>query len=128
MTSCLSRVLLTSFALLHGRMARGGETGHGLPKVLPGPATPNPSTPCREATPKTDVSWVARPQGRWASSTLSDIPRRTPMLFFRFELDFFVVDLEDIGMDGYKFSQTDLKVGMGRIKTYSFSTSKFKIC
>jgi hypothetical protein len=33
---------------LHGRMAKGG---HELPKVLSGPAMPNPSTPCERATP-----------------------------------------------------------------------------
>jgi hypothetical protein len=34
---------------LHGCMARGG---HGIPKVLPGPALPYPSTPCGGATPE----------------------------------------------------------------------------
>jgi hypothetical protein len=34
----------------HERMARGG---HGLPKVSPGPAMPNPSKPCGRATPET---------------------------------------------------------------------------
>jgi hypothetical protein len=37
----------------HGRMARGD---HGLPKVLPGPAMPNPFTPCRLTTPETAYS------------------------------------------------------------------------
>jgi hypothetical protein len=35
--------------IVHGRMARDG---HGLPKVLPGPAMPYPCTPCRRANPK----------------------------------------------------------------------------
>jgi hypothetical protein len=44
-------------------MARGI---HGLPKVLPGPAMPNLSTPCGQVTPKT----VLHP-----SSTSLDTPR-----------------------------------------------------
>ena len=62
-------------------MARGG---HGLPKVSPGPAMPDPSTPCGRATPETAL----RPfQGRVAhragglrpSFTLLETPRRMPM-------------------------------------------------
>jgi hypothetical protein len=34
----------------HRGMAKGG---HGLPKVIPGPAMPYPSTPCKRATPET---------------------------------------------------------------------------
>jgi hypothetical protein len=34
----------------HGLMAEGG---HGLPKVSPGPAMPDPSKPCGRATPET---------------------------------------------------------------------------
>jgi hypothetical protein len=34
----------------HRHMARGG---HGLPKVLSGPAMPEPSMPCGRATPET---------------------------------------------------------------------------
>jgi hypothetical protein len=33
-------------------MAKGG---HGLPKVSPEPAMPNPSTPCERATPETAI-------------------------------------------------------------------------
>jgi hypothetical protein len=66
----------------HGRMARGG---HGLPKVSLGPAMPNLSMPCGQATtekalqplqgwPAYKVSWL-RP-----FSTPLDIPRRTPMV------------------------------------------------
>jgi hypothetical protein len=42
----------------HERMARGG---HGLPKVLLGPAMLDPPTPCRRATAEMAVSGVARP-------------------------------------------------------------------
>jgi hypothetical protein len=35
--------------------ARMGRGIHGLPKVSPELAMPNPSTPCRRATPKTAV-------------------------------------------------------------------------
>jgi hypothetical protein len=49
------------------RMARGG---HGLPKVLPGPAMPCSSTPCGRATPETALQpfqeWPA-PKGRSAA-------------------------------------------------------------
>jgi hypothetical protein len=38
----MSCTYLTKY-LNHGRMARGG---HGIPKVSPGPAMPDPSTPC----------------------------------------------------------------------------------
>jgi hypothetical protein len=46
-------------------MARGG---HGLPKVSPGPAMPDPFTPCGRATPG----------GPLPFSTRADTPRRTP--------------------------------------------------
>jgi hypothetical protein len=53
----------------HGRMARGG---HGLPKVSPGPAQPDPYMPC---------GWPAyRAGGLRLSSTPLDTPRCTPML------------------------------------------------
>jgi hypothetical protein len=66
----------------HGSMAMGG---HGLPKVLPGPAMPYPSTPCRQATPITALwpfqGWPAHRAGRLRPfSTPLDTPRRTPML------------------------------------------------
>jgi hypothetical protein len=38
--------------------------GHGLPKVSPELAMPDPSRPCGRATPDTAVSGVAHPQGR----------------------------------------------------------------
>jgi hypothetical protein len=54
----------------HRRTARGD---HGLPKVLPGPAMPYPSTSCRQPTPETE--------GRaWPSSTDIETPRRPPLL------------------------------------------------
>jgi hypothetical protein len=40
----------------HGRMESGG---HRPPKVLPGPAMPNPSTPCGLVTPETAL-WPFR--------------------------------------------------------------------
>jgi hypothetical protein len=76
--------LLTASAKLrrHGRMARGG---HGLPKVSPGLAMPNPSTLCRLATPETAlrlfIGWPAHRAGSLQlSSTLLDTPRR-PLMF-----------------------------------------------
>jgi hypothetical protein len=52
-----------------------GRGGHGLPKVIPGSAMPDPSTPFWRATPETAVRMGSlRP-----SSTLLDTPRRTPM-------------------------------------------------
>jgi hypothetical protein len=64
----------------HGRMARGG---YGLPKVSPEPAMPNPSTPCRQATPETALQpfqgrYACRAGGLRPSSTPLDTPRRTP--------------------------------------------------
>jgi hypothetical protein len=63
------------------RMARGI---HGLSKVLPMPALPDPSTPGgRAGQPRNGlmaVSLVARPQGEWSagpSSTPLDTPRHT---------------------------------------------------
>jgi hypothetical protein len=43
-------------------MARGI---HGLPKVSPGPAMPDPSMPCKWATPKTALRPYA---GRWPAA------------------------------------------------------------
>jgi hypothetical protein len=54
----------------HRRMARGA---HGLPKVSPGLAMPDPSCPAGGPPPK-------RPYGLWPSSTLLDTPCCTPML------------------------------------------------
>jgi hypothetical protein len=65
-------------------MARGG---HGLPKVLLGPALLDPSTPCGWATPETALrpfhGWLAFRAGSlcsFNSTTLSDTPRRTPTI------------------------------------------------
>jgi hypothetical protein len=44
-------------------------------KSYPGPAMPNPSTPCGRATPKTDLQRCLQPY-----STPLDTPRRTPMI------------------------------------------------
>jgi hypothetical protein len=46
-----------------------GRDGHGLPKVSPGPAMPNPSTPCGWTTPKA-VSGVDRLQGERPAAVL----------------------------------------------------------
>jgi hypothetical protein len=66
----------------HGRMARGG---YGLPKVSPGPAMLDPSTPCGQATPERALQpfqgWPARRAGGLRlSSTLLDTARRTAMV------------------------------------------------
>jgi hypothetical protein len=45
-----------SAAQVHGRMGRGG---HGIPKVSPGPAMPDPSMPCGQATPQLGLA-IAR--------------------------------------------------------------------
>jgi atrial natriuretic peptide receptor A len=55
--------------LRHGRMARGG---HRLPKLLPGPAMPDPSTPCGLECP----NLLSTPCGRAACSRL--LPLQTP--------------------------------------------------
>jgi hypothetical protein len=62
-------------------MARGG---HGLPEVSLGPAMLNPSMPRWRAIPETALwpfqGWPARKaRDQWLSSTLLDIPRRSPM-------------------------------------------------
>jgi hypothetical protein len=46
-------------ASCHGRMTR---SGHGFPKVSPGPAMPYPSTPCRRATFEATL-WLFHPFG-----------------------------------------------------------------
>jgi hypothetical protein len=78
-------------------MARGV---HGLPKVSRGPAMPNPSMPCQQATPKTALQpflgWPARRAGGLRqSSTPLDTQRRTGLvlgdgLIFNSILAFFV--------------------------------------
>jgi hypothetical protein len=55
-------------------MARGC---HGLPKVLPWPAMPYPSTPCRAG-------------GLQPSSTPLDTPRRTPIVKKKKVIDAFM--------------------------------------
>jgi hypothetical protein len=65
----------------HRRMAR---SGHGLPKVSPGSAMPDPSTPRERTTPATAMQpfqgWPAHRAGSLRpSSTSLDTPRRTPM-------------------------------------------------
>jgi hypothetical protein len=62
-------------------MERGGQ---GHPTVSPGPAIPDPSTPCGQATPKMALQlsqgWLAHgPGGLQPSSTLLDTPCCTPM-------------------------------------------------
>jgi hypothetical protein len=57
----------------------------GVPKVSPGPAMPNPATPCRQNTPETALwpfqGWPARwSGGLQPSSTALETPRRTPMV------------------------------------------------
>jgi hypothetical protein len=59
--------------------------GHGLPKVLLGPAMPYPSTPCDRVTHETALwpfqGWPAHRAGvLQLYSTPLDTPRRTPML------------------------------------------------
>jgi hypothetical protein len=68
--------------LQYGRMARGG---HGLPKVLPGPAMPHPFTPCGRATPETALrlfqGWLAHRAGRLRlSSTPLNTRRSIPKI------------------------------------------------
>jgi hypothetical protein len=66
----------------HRHIAWGG---HGLPKVSPGPAIPDPFAPCGRATPKTALRlFRGCPTYRVGvlqpSFTLLDIPRHTPMV------------------------------------------------
>jgi hypothetical protein len=64
-------------------MARGD---HGLPKVLLGPALPDPSMPCGWATPVTVLrpfqGWPARRAGglRPSFTHLNNTPRGTPTI------------------------------------------------
>jgi hypothetical protein len=69
-----------------------GRGIHRLSKVSPGPALPDPSTPCGQATPVTALwlfrGWPAhKARGLWPSSTLLDTPRRTGLfdVFVQFE-------------------------------------------
>jgi hypothetical protein len=63
------------------RQARTGRGIHGLPKVSPGPAMPNPYTPCGRVTPQTALrpfwGWPAlRAGGLGLSSPPLDTPSR----------------------------------------------------
>jgi hypothetical protein len=80
-----SEAIFGGIDVAHRRKGRGG---HGLPKVSPGSAMPDPSMPCGRATRKIALQlfWgVLRP-----ASTLLDTPRRTPKRIdvapFRFAL------------------------------------------
>jgi hypothetical protein len=71
--------------LLRACMARGI---HGLPKVSPRPAMPDPSRPCRRATPKIALwpflCWSAhREASLQPFSTPLDTPRRTDLLCYK---------------------------------------------
>jgi hypothetical protein len=62
-----------------------GRGDHGHPKVSSGLNMPDPSMPCRRATPETALwpfrGWPTRRVGCLRmSSTLLDSPRRTPMV------------------------------------------------
>jgi hypothetical protein len=64
---------------MNARMVRDG---HGLPKVSPGPAIPDPSTHCKRTTPKMALwpfrGWAAHRLGSLRpSSTPLDTPRGT---------------------------------------------------
>jgi hypothetical protein len=61
-----------------GDQARMAWVIHGLPKVLPGPAMPNPSTPCGRAAPKTAVSGVARRKGGRPAAVFNPLGYLTP--------------------------------------------------
>ena len=68
-----------NYAFDQGRTGRGI---HGLPKVSPGPAMLNLSTPCGRANPETALRLfqgcpACRAGGLRSSSTLLDTPRRT---------------------------------------------------
>jgi hypothetical protein len=55
-----------------------GRGIHGLPKVSPGPAKPDLSTPCGRATPKRPYGCLGG--GLRPSSSPLDTPRRTGLL------------------------------------------------
>jgi hypothetical protein len=74
-----------------GRMARGGRGrgrmargGHGLPKVSPGPAMPDSSTPCGRATALQPFrGWPThRVGGLRLFSTLLETPRHTHIYIY----------------------------------------------
>jgi hypothetical protein len=62
------------------------RVANGLPKVSPGPAMLDPSTPCVQTTPKTalrpyTVSYsLTAAGGLWLSSTPLDSSRLTPIV------------------------------------------------
>jgi hypothetical protein len=78
-----TRTFLTHVAILSliQIQARTGRGIHGLPKVSPGPAMPNPYTPCGRTTPETALrpfrGWPAhRAGGLRPSSSPLDTPSR----------------------------------------------------
>jgi hypothetical protein len=59
--------------------------GEEVPKVSPGPAMPDPSTPCRRSIPETAsrlfLGWpIHRAGGLQSSSSFLDTPCRTPLM------------------------------------------------
>jgi hypothetical protein len=67
--------------MMHRRMAGGG---HGVSKVLLGPAMPYPSMPSKRATPETNLrlfqGWPShKARGLRQSSIPLDTPCRMPM-------------------------------------------------
>jgi hypothetical protein len=72
----------------HGRMASGG---HGLFKVLPGPAMPYPSTPCGRATPEMALrpfhGWPTHRAGQVACGRLPPIWRRHAIRLWKVQLE-----------------------------------------
>jgi hypothetical protein len=78
--------------LPHGRMAWGG---HELPKVSLGPAMPDPSTPCRRATPEAALWPFQGCSARSACSlrpscALLDPPRPAPVVLPVFHFPFLI--------------------------------------
>jgi hypothetical protein len=71
---CAGRLIV--YSVLHKRIpvARGG---HGIPKVSPEPAMPNPSTTCGQLT----ISGVAGPQGSWPAAVSYNLGRPTPFAY-----------------------------------------------
>jgi hypothetical protein len=86
-------------------MARGI---HGLPKVSPRPAMPDPSMPCRRATPETALCpfwvWPTRRTGSLRPSSIPlDTPRRTGLV------NSFSDGETDGGTDGRRNGSRDLE-------------------
>jgi hypothetical protein len=92
----------------HSRQACLARGLHGLPRVSPGPALRNPSTPCRRATPETAFrpfrGWPAhRAGGLRPSDTPLDTPRRTSLI--RRSRD---ESTEDYRQSDYQLKTTDV--------------------